>query len=177
MTIIIALLCGQNKSSKKCIFSPVGFSPSWKCDQLLRVRTTMLARRDLGEGGSIARPSWPGRHGRPTGARSPVPSIPNPNRNLNLNPVCHCSIRRGARIIATPPNRVEENPPAAPFRGGFRARSIHHAFNTLRSSRMPYPSPKPLEHLINYRASGYPQRPLECRTIDFRESKHTQPET
>ena len=56
------------------LFPPVGFSPSWKCDQLLRVSTNMPAHRlvrhsfneggSLGVGGSIARRRLPGRRHR-----------------------------------------------------------------------------------------------------------------
>ena len=59
---------------KYALFPPVGFSPAWKCDQLLRVSTNMPAHRlvrhsfneggSLGVGGSIARRRLPGRRHR-----------------------------------------------------------------------------------------------------------------
>jgi hypothetical protein len=65
----------------------------------------MLARRSLGKGGSIARRPLPDRHGRPTGPRYCVLSLP-PNRNRNLSspyvrslnpiPVPPCDLKRFA---------------------------------------------------------------------------------
>jgi len=62
ISVSIQLIRGLNKSSKNAFFPPVGFSPSWKCDQLLRVSTNMPAHRSFSVGGSIARRRSPGRN-------------------------------------------------------------------------------------------------------------------
>ena len=55
------------------------------------VRQSLLGDGEsLREGGSIAWEPFLSRNGRHTGARSPVPSVPSPNRNPNLTLNLYC---------------------------------------------------------------------------------------
>ncbi|MGA2751332.1 MAG: hypothetical protein ABSG59_21400, partial [Verrucomicrobiota bacterium] len=143
------------------LFPPVGFSPSWKCDQLLRVKAWMMPL--LG----ISRVDQAGaQYARVTLFRPLLP---------------------GAPLLPISPYRVEEIQPAAPPPNGSSFSStprfalitvrrtqrcvcsIHLSFNALRSSRpsRETSSPTSRKNTINLSIRAYIRTTDKLLTLFF----------
>ncbi|MGA2751184.1 MAG: hypothetical protein ABSG59_20645 [Verrucomicrobiota bacterium] len=131
--------CLKKISKNSALFPPVGFSPSWKCDQLLRVKAWMMPLS------GISRVDQAGAQtARATLFRPLLPGVP---------------------LLAIPTYRVEDIQPAAPPPNGSSFSStprfalitvrrtprcvcsIHLSFNALRSSRPTRETSGPMSHI------------------------------